>query len=145
MVGWLYRLICEIYEDKKIENWNNEYVAQFIDPMYSRVSSLSYTSNTKTIMQVLRFYCDYADCTFCYSYVGRSFRCNHACDYFCCNYAVRSFCMQHLCKWQFLHRICGWQFLLYLCRWVSLLQLCRWYFLQCTTVSVVKCRLMFLL
>ena len=32
-----------MYEDKKIENWNNEYIAQFIDTMHCRVSPLSYT------------------------------------------------------------------------------------------------------
>ena len=38
MVGWLYQLICKMYEDKKNENWNNEHIAQFIDPMHRRVS-----------------------------------------------------------------------------------------------------------
>ena len=39
-----------MYEDKKIENLNNEHIAQFIDTMHFRVSPLSYTSNTKTIL-----------------------------------------------------------------------------------------------
>ena len=39
-----------MYEDKKIENLNNEHIAQFIDTMLCRVSPLSYTSDTKTIL-----------------------------------------------------------------------------------------------
>ena len=39
-----------MYEDKKIENWNSEYIAQFIDAMHRQISPLSYTSNTKTIL-----------------------------------------------------------------------------------------------
>ena len=38
-----------MYEDKKIENWNNECIAQFIDTIHYPVSELRYTSNTKTI------------------------------------------------------------------------------------------------
>ena len=38
-----------MYEDKKIENLNNEYIAQF-NAMQCRVSPLSYTSNIKTIL-----------------------------------------------------------------------------------------------
>ena len=38
-----------MYEDKKIENLDNEYISQFIDTMHCRASPLSYTSNTKTI------------------------------------------------------------------------------------------------
>ena len=30
-----------MYEDKKIENWNNEYIAQFIDTKHCPVSPLS--------------------------------------------------------------------------------------------------------
>ena len=37
-----------MYEDKNIENLNNEYIARLIDTMHCRVSPLSYTSNTKT-------------------------------------------------------------------------------------------------
>ena len=44
------------------------------------------------IMQVLRFYYNYAGGTFCYSYVGGSFCCNYPGDCFGCNFAVRSFC-----------------------------------------------------
>ena len=36
-----------MYEDKKIENSNNEYIAKFIDTMHCRVSPLCYTSNRK--------------------------------------------------------------------------------------------------
>ena len=43
-------LVCKVYEDKKIENWNNEYITQLIDTMHCRVSPLSYTSNTITIL-----------------------------------------------------------------------------------------------
>ena len=50
MAGWLYWLVCKMYEDKKIENSNNEYIAQFINPMHRRVSPLSYTSNSKIIL-----------------------------------------------------------------------------------------------
>ena len=39
-----------MYEDKKIENLNNEYIAQFIDAMHCQVSSLYYTGNTKIIL-----------------------------------------------------------------------------------------------
>ena len=53
-------------------------------------------------------------------------------------------CPAIICKWQFQHWIWRLQFLLYFCRWESLLQLCRWYFLQCATVSLVKCILLFL-
>ena len=45
-----------------------------------------------TIIQVLRFYCNYIGGTFCYTYVCRSFCCSDEGDCFCCNYAVRSFC-----------------------------------------------------
>ena len=54
-------------------------------------------------------------------------------------------CAALIWKWQFLYRMRGWQLLLYLCRRESLLQLCKWYVLQCTTVSFVKSRLLFLL
>ena len=37
-----------MYDDKKIENGYNEYIAQFTDTIHCRVSPLSYTSNTKT-------------------------------------------------------------------------------------------------
>ena len=40
----------KMYEDKKTENLNNEYISQFIDTLRCRVSPLSYTSNTKTIL-----------------------------------------------------------------------------------------------
>ena len=39
-----------MYEDKKIENSNNECMAQFNDKMHRQVSPLSYTSNSKTIL-----------------------------------------------------------------------------------------------
>ena len=39
-----------MYKDKKIEKWNNEYIAQFIDTIHCWVSPLSYTSNTKIIL-----------------------------------------------------------------------------------------------
>ena len=48
------------------------------------------------IMQTLRLYCNYADGTFCYSYVRGSFCCNHACNCFFCNYSVRSFCSTYV-------------------------------------------------
>ena len=38
-----------MYEDKKTENWNNEYIAQFIAKMHVQVSPLTYASNTKII------------------------------------------------------------------------------------------------
>ena len=38
-----------MYEDKKIENGNNYYIAQFIDTMHCQVSPLSYTRSTKII------------------------------------------------------------------------------------------------
>ena len=39
-----------MHEDKKTENWNNEYTAQFIDTMHCRFSPLSFASNTKNIL-----------------------------------------------------------------------------------------------
>ena len=39
-----------MYEDKKIENLKNEYIAHVIDTMHCQVSPLSYTSNAKTIL-----------------------------------------------------------------------------------------------
>ena len=36
-----------MYEDKKIENWNNYYIAEFIDAIYFWVSPLSYTGVLK--------------------------------------------------------------------------------------------------
>ena len=39
-----------MYEDKKIENWNNYYIAQFIDTMHCQVSPVSYAISTKTIV-----------------------------------------------------------------------------------------------
>ena len=38
------------FENFKIENWNNEYIAQFIDTIHCQVSPLSYTSNIKAIL-----------------------------------------------------------------------------------------------
>ena len=76
------------------------------------------------IMQALRFYCNYAGGTFCYSYVGESFCCNYTGDCFSLNYAGRSFYSKYVggnCNY-------------------AVLQLCRWYVLQCTmhmTVSIV--------
>ena len=37
------------------------------------------------IMQILKFYCNYAGATFCYTHAGGSFCCNDAGDCFCCN------------------------------------------------------------
>ena len=76
------------------------------------------------ILQALRFYCNYAGGTFCYSYVGESFCCNYTGDCFSLNYAGRSFYSKYVggnCNY-------------------AVLQLCRWYVLQCTmhmTVSIV--------
>ena len=44
-----------------------------------------------TIMQAVRFYCNFAGGTFCYSDVGESVCCNYAGGCFCYNYTVRSF------------------------------------------------------
>ena len=90
------------------------------------------------IIQVLRLHCNYAGGSFYYSYVGGYFCCNHAGDCFCCSHSVITFCSSHVSGRQSLHRLYERQFLLYLCRWEFLLQLCRCYFLQCTTVSIVK-------
>ena len=95
------------------------------------------------IIQVLRFYCNYGDNTFCYSYIGGSFCCSHAYDYLCCNYAVRNFCSTYASDSFCIEHVADNFYCIY--AGGSLLQLCRWYFLQCTTVSVVKCRLLFLL
>ena len=76
------------------------------------------------IMQALRFYCNYAGGTFCYSYVGESFCCNYTGDCFSLNYAGRSFYSKYVSG------NCNY----------AVLQLCRWYVLQCTmhmTVSIV--------
>ena len=51
-----------------------------------------WVTKSASIMRVLRFYCNYAGDTLCYSYASGSFCCNHACDCFYANYAVRSFC-----------------------------------------------------
>ena len=51
-----------------------------------------HVTKSAAIMNFLRVYCNYEDCTFYYSYVGGSFCSNHACGCFCCNYAVISFC-----------------------------------------------------
>ena len=38
MLGFVYcYLVCKMYEDKKIENLNNEYIAQIIDAMQYQV------------------------------------------------------------------------------------------------------------
>ena len=37
-------------EEKKTENGNNKYIAQFTDIICCRVSAFSYTSNTETIL-----------------------------------------------------------------------------------------------
>ena len=42
-------LVCKMYEDKKIENWNNDYLAQF-KTMHFLVSILS-----QTILKVFCF------------------------------------------------------------------------------------------
>ena len=45
-----------MYEDKKMENWNNKYIAQFITTMHYQVSPLSYTGSTETICLKLSAY-----------------------------------------------------------------------------------------
>ena len=39
-----------MHEDKKIENLNNEHIAQLIDIMHCRVSPSSYRNNSKSIL-----------------------------------------------------------------------------------------------
>ena len=41
------------------------------------------------IMQILKFYSNYAGSTLCRSYAGGSFCCNHTGDCFYCNFAVK--------------------------------------------------------
>ena len=41
--------VFKMYEDKKIVNLNNEYIAEFSDTIYCHVFPFSYTKNTKTI------------------------------------------------------------------------------------------------
>ena len=42
-----------MYADKKTQNWNNEYITQFIDAMHCPVFPLSCTRNTKTILPLI--------------------------------------------------------------------------------------------
>ena len=39
-----------MYEDREIQNWKIQYIAQITDTMHGRISPLSCTSNIKTIL-----------------------------------------------------------------------------------------------
>ena len=101
-----------MYEDKKIENWNNEYIYSTIQWHKALLSFSIKLYNTKTVCLRLCAYsflhlaicmwqrqlhlCRFWGNTFCYSYVGGSFCCHFTGDCFCCNYTLRSFCSTYV-------------------------------------------------
>ena len=88
---------------KGISDWHNFILQVKVSVVNSAGGSFCWNYATDTfysnyavktpvvILWVLRFYCNYAGGTFCYSYAGGSFCCNYAGDSFCSKYVGDNF------------------------------------------------------
>ena len=91
-ISLFFFLVCNMYEDKKTENWNNEFITQFIDTMHCRVYLLCNKSKTKTLCS------QFCRSSFCWGYAADIFYSNYAGDNICCNYVGFEVLLQ-LCRW----------------------------------------------